>query len=201
MLERVWILALMTCAAGTLALEKYQTFELSFALLPNEGPGIFSVSLGGEVWFKSAPVRVYVDNRWHSSDNGTLELLHTASTKTSANLSWTAKPSGTKVKTSIAVLDVDQQSSSILFEIAFPGGATGTCAACVNQTSTPLAISEFPAFAKNGGRLPTLNNLVWTSTFCNGLEQGRGAPRGGKDKESPTVLYQTYNGTTVVFDP
>ena len=84
----------------------------------------------------------------------------------------------------------------VLFTVAFPEGATGT--ANPNGSAT---ITEFPAWQKNAGLLPKLSSLSWSNAFLEGLDVGTGAPAGGPDHESPTVLYKAFNGTSAVISP
>ena len=85
-------------------------------------------------------------------------------------------------------------ATAVLFTVAFPDGATGT--ANPNGSAT---ITEFPAWQQGAGLLPKLGSLSWSATFLAGLDIGVGAPAGGYDHESPTVLFTAFNGTAAVF--
>ena len=161
----------------------------------------FSVYVRGEQWLQGAPVRVFVLGAWHSSADGSLVLINATNTSGFTNsdsigafalhsFSWLA--GSVPVDTSIRVY---QHHPALLFSITFPAGATGT------SHNTSMLSTEFPAIVAKAAKLPSLGSLCWSTAFCNSLTQGYGAPTGGKDHESATVLYNEFNSTSMVVSP
>jgi hypothetical protein len=129
----------------------------------------FTVSVGGEKWLGSAPVRMFAGGAWQSLTK-TGPAMHTTGSDTlgafsCVNVSW-ASTSGLVLHTSLkSYADKDMA----IFVQQLPAGAAGTNASnpvlpgnvrIMDPGAYPPVVS-FPSFA--GGLLETLGFVTWQS--------------------------------------
>jgi hypothetical protein len=139
--------------------------------------GKYGVFINDNEWLTSAPVRAFVENKWHDQTVGTLQLVgNSSSSGADAMGQYTALSIEYKASSTSFFTIFKKYATEFVFETQFPAGARGT-ASRLSKDFVPGGwpgdngnippIVSFPAFDPSS--IITADNfglLTWAGVFC-----------------------------------